>query len=89
VNLLRIHVPADERYDFAPRVTAAWLVASGGAEIDIVEDAREAVDEAVAPLMASGCAVTVLYVPADEALAVEVQAVDPGASPRLLLLDRA
>jgi hypothetical protein len=58
---IRLEVPGDSVYSFAPRVVAAWLVATSGAEIEAVEDARLAVDELIAPFAAAGRAVEVSF----------------------------
>jgi hypothetical protein len=74
VTRLKLSVPADSAYAFAPRIVAAWIVATSGAEIDSVEDARLAVDELVAPFVAAGSGVTVAFAEEDGALAVEIEA---------------
>jgi hypothetical protein len=74
VATLRLSVPADSAYAFAPRIVAAWIVATAGAEIDSVEDARLAVDELVAPFVAAGSGVHVAFAEEVGALAVEIEA---------------
>src|SRR5947208_11441478 len=72
-NELRLEVPGDSLYAFAPRVVAAWLVAGTGAEIDAVEDARLAIDELVGPFVASGRAVDVIFEEGDGVVTVDVE----------------
>jgi len=71
-NGLRLEVPGDSLYAFAPRVVAAWLVAGTGAEIDAVEDARLAIDELVGAFVAAGRAVDVTFEEGDGVVTVEV-----------------
>ena len=71
---VRLLVPGDSVYAFAPRVVAAWLVAGMGAEIDAVEDARLAVDELVGPFVAAGRDVEVSFAEGDQEVTVEVVA---------------
>ncbi len=71
---IRLLVPGQSVYAFAPRVVAAWLVAGMGAEIDAVEDARLAVDELVGPFVAAGREVEVSFSEGDNEVTVEVVA---------------
>ena len=62
---VRLSVPAESAYAFAPRVVAAWLVAAAGEPIDTVEDARLAVDEVVGAFLAADRPVDAVFLAAE------------------------
>ena len=77
-----VFVPAEPVYSFAPCLVAAWVVASRGAPLERVEDARLAVDEVVTALIDRGCAVEANF-EVDGGVTVEVTAVDGSCHARL------
>lgn len=78
-----LEMPGDSIYSFAPRVVAAWMVATSGAEIDAVEDARLAVDEIVAPFVAAGAPFEARLTEAAGSVLVEMTGSGPGPEVRL------
>ena len=77
-----VFVPAEPVYSFAPCLVAAWVVASRGAPLERVEDARLAVDEVVTALVDRGCAVEVNF-EVDDGVTVEVTSMDGSSAVRL------
>jgi hypothetical protein len=83
VTAVRMEIPGDSLYSFAPRVVAAWLIATAGAEIEAVEDARLAVDELVAPFSAARLPVHASFVEGADGVDVELAHLGAGIEVRL------